>query len=785
MAEKSTSKPIAVLVTREAFTFRSIEEASDQLQKIPDISSNLKSQVDATEWSNDEWTALRDGCRQHAVLEIFLLEVGTALDQQTSKDEVVAALLSKQIEIVKDLADEFRMKILSGFSCLVELATDAPKGRDALIETVTIGESLAAQVGLPEAEADPFGHIRADALDTLARVIAERISEKFRNATESVALLGDNEFSSVMDAVLQTANEVLSEIKIMAKDVVAGMPSEWEFGPVLICLVAEECSTGMLQQITSEHTYVELSEAHLLGLVAWVEKWKLTVQEIFPELSSLVGSKRANFDNRPMLRSSDGKLDIGMAKEALKYANNLLWDVHNMALTEFVFRTKEEIAELLDRCYRAEHQKLEPSDGLLTSSLDMDIYGFIGVPVKKIQEALPPKTNAIPQCLGVILKCLFDAQKTHLNMILTDFESCCARVNDFSQMNRKCETLVNEIRGLVAPESLEALKKQEECVRERYTADAVYAAQKTSYFIFNDIYECGDITGSLFNEVWLQDTGNGIAEQIVITMNDYYGDLKGYLDDKMVIRALEALIKKCYVYYVEQLLARSSVHKSTNESFFADNKKALNRLKDDIGVIKEFFEEIASEKEEPELKAVIALEFKVLETIHEVMSIAAGAGVSHDDIKPCIRALHDSLGKYATVRTIVSGLYRLVNPAELEAATKKLDEEEKDLKTNDSKEDIEVIAHESVPGQNLDVLVLLPSYKPPLAKVDSSVSSPTKPQPNGSQQAKSLLPLELQQELAARGIGGSNTTIISELLKRLKAAEEHLRQKNPRPDDQL
>lgn len=353
---------------------------------------------------------------------------------------------------------------------------------------------------------------------------------------------------------------------------------------------------------------------------------------------------------------------------------------------------------------RADHDKRQTSDDLLTTSLCGDIYGFISLQVKTLRERLTRKSVAMIQLVGVIFKALYDAQRAHRDHFLDDWECCCAGANDFVQMSEKCEDIVQDIRVecILTPVESETLDNQAGRLLGLYMSDAVYAAQKVSYFLFQDIYESEEITPVLFSVAWLDEMqSNEVAEQIIITIGDYYGDLQNYLDDIMIMKALQALITKCVVYYIEQLLDRATKHRSGRDSFFADNKRALERMEGDIGIIKEFFEEIAEEEENRPLKEFIVKEFEVFETFHMVMSIACG--VSGEDIRDYIWAFQNYVQIYSITYAILGDLYHLVNPSEEKALYDTIKSMEEDLLNNEAEHKVEEEEdeHGTVPGLNL------------------------------------------------------------------------------------
>ena len=111
------------------------------------------------------------------------------------------------------------------------------------------------------------------------------------------------------------------------------------------------CSTQILDQIggTEGHKLPDLDASQLLDLVAWVENFRETIEESFPNIGDHT-AKKTYFDKKPDLLQ-DSVVNMDVAKDSLAWANNMLWEVHDLAKDEFLFRTKEQTDEWLDNVY--------------------------------------------------------------------------------------------------------------------------------------------------------------------------------------------------------------------------------------------------------------------------------------------------------------------------------------------------------------------------------------------------------------------------------------------------
>lgn len=348
----------------------------------------------------------------------------------------------------------------------------------------------------------------------------------------------------------------------------------------------------------------------------------------------------------------------------------------------------------------AEHEKSQTTDGLLITSLCEDVYALAGVQMKTIRERLPRKSEAMVSATGQILKTLYLKQKNARDQFLVDFETCCAGANDFVRMSEKLEDILYEIRMecTLTEDAEKTLDEQSGALLAQYSTDAVYAAQKTVVYIFQAIEE--EIGEELFSVPWLDEyTDNDLGRTIFVTIEDFLGDLNGFLDDIMVQKVLEALISRTISYYVGQLLDRSGKHKKGNQSFFADNTRALDRMNGDLRLCKEFFEGLA-EEDFPTLSRAIDQEFEFYETIHEILSIAAGA--SDGDIQDCMFVFCRRVQNVEMTKMIIGDLYHLVNPGEEKSVYEAVDELEEELKSYEEEEKDPSRDRIAVPGVRID-----------------------------------------------------------------------------------
>jgi hypothetical protein len=157
----------------------------------------------------------------------------------------------------------------------------------------------------------------------------------------------------LFSAVLRAANELTSEIGFVQHRMSPCFPRYWAVDALWSTSVAYVCSQQILQQIGGPegHKLPDLTVTQLLDLVAWVEHFRDMIEETFPEIGK-INAKKTYFDARPELLTGNNKqVDMESAQDSLAWANNMLWEVHDLAKDEFLFRTKEQTDEWLDKVY--------------------------------------------------------------------------------------------------------------------------------------------------------------------------------------------------------------------------------------------------------------------------------------------------------------------------------------------------------------------------------------------------------------------------------------------------
>jgi len=553
-----------------------------------------------------------------------------------------------------------------------------------------------------------FTDMRASALKQLYQDFELRGMEVFREVHEEAQARGvdedDEEAKEYFDAILRACNELTAEIAFVQEQMSPCFPPNWALEMLWSTCVAHVCSTQILEQIGGKegHKLPNFETMQLLDLVAWIESFRSTIEETFPNIWAHI-SEKTYFDKKPDLLQEDNRqIDMDVAKDSLAWANKMLWEVHDLSRDEFLYRTNDQFNEWLDNVYDAEHTNDQTSEGRLRTSLCEDVYAVAGVQLRTIQERLTRRSEALVQSVGIILENLYKKQIASRNNFLMDFETCCAASNDFIRMSETCEDLLNDLisETNLTEEGSDQLDTQSGVLLGVYSGDAVFAAQKVHIFIFEPIEE--SIAGDLFSEVWLLElTSNELALTLVKTLEDFMEDLEVFLDELMVGKTLDALVTSTVIFYFKYLLKTATSHKSNKEPLWSDIPRALERIRGDIDTMRGYFDDLMNVY--PALKRAVPEQFEILDTVHELLSIAAGLSQSSD--RDFVILLQKRIRNIPLTKLVVGDLWHVVSPTTEKDIYEKIDVMETELNAvapNDKEAFDVALARRTVPGLRLD-----------------------------------------------------------------------------------
>ena len=371
----------------------------DFFSHIPSTCERLRDDLHSGEWTAEEWSTIRNVSMEHVELEVMLVEAEDSMKSgaHNFNDAVVDSFLEAHVQNVWELGEEIRMRIISGIGTAFELSINNPSGMVALVEAVEVYERAAEsferkRIGRGGGDNRlRFTNMRAAALEQLYQDFELRGVDMFRGVHEHVrhpldvfhcrcvnfhgivlfsfilnrhivlsqaADLAEEEDAANVGftAILKAATELVTEIDIVKHQMSPCFAPHWHVEALWSSCVAHVCSNHIVQQIGGPdgQNLPDLTITQLLELVAWVEYFRETIEETFPEVASMRNTKKTYFEERPELFAGDKRtVNMKNARESLAWVNNMLWEVHRLAQEEFLVRTRSQTDEWLDKVSNA------------------------------------------------------------------------------------------------------------------------------------------------------------------------------------------------------------------------------------------------------------------------------------------------------------------------------------------------------------------------------------------------------------------------------------------------
>ena len=347
--------------------------------QIPTTCDRLREDMHAAEYTNNEWSTLRNVCMEHVDLQILLIEANAGMkarlkhndddDDETrtlssvfsSHDsyEAVDRFLKDHINNVYMLGKEIENRVLLGIENAFELSINNPAGMVALCEAVEVYEHAEEQFLTRNdkgSEKTRFMNIRANALARIYGHFEARGHSVFKNIHEhTTQIAGENDSKKLQfSSILRGATELVAEIDLVKNQMRPCFPPHWRVEVLWASCVSHVCSNQIIQQIggPSGDDLQDLSVTQLLDLVAWIEYFQIHIEESFPKIKEMKTTEKTNAGTDINLFATN-KIEDGMksAKHTVAWANNMLLNVHTMAQNEFLIRTKTQTEQLIGNVY--------------------------------------------------------------------------------------------------------------------------------------------------------------------------------------------------------------------------------------------------------------------------------------------------------------------------------------------------------------------------------------------------------------------------------------------------
>ena len=711
----------------------------DFFSQIPATCDRLRDELNSCEWTDREWTTIRDVCREHVELQIFLVEAEAGMKSRMEGEDNefapepqyttarggmrrqgnsfryapsqanhdgVDRFLSEHVRNVWELGDELQFRVLAGVGAAFDLAQSNPVGMVALVEAVELYESAADEFkrvhqgpvstaksgkkkkknkSKKDDERLSFTDMRRSALEKIAEDFESRGLDIFQSLQQKVVddAAGDDLEEAQFNAVLRAANNLTYQMELVRTKAAPCFPPYWNVDTLWMTCVAAVCSQHIFEHIGGQegNNLDYMTVTQLLDLVAWIESFREKVERTFPNIVKINSMKKTKL--RTVKELLAGKeIDMESAKENLGFVINVLWDIHRLAQDQFIVRTQTQTNGWLTNVYNADHANTQTTEGRLTTSLPEDVWALAGVQLRTIRERLTKKSTVLVDASSMVFRLMQLKQRETRDQFLVDLETCCAASNDFVRMTDQAEIVLTDLESTtdLSNENRGTLEEVANELMRQYSNDAVYAAQSVHKYVFQPIEE--ELADHLFQEEWEKRGQSEMAQTLVRTIEDYMGDIEEWMEEIMVRKAVDALIKASINFYIRRLLLKAG-KKGAKESSFIDNQRALTQIGKDIDVIKGYFDGLVETF--PALERVIESEFEVLRTLLDLLVVAAGfdEDASPIDYLPIIQK---NIRDINITRLMIGDLWHLVNPAGEKEIYAVIDENEAQLKAFDFKE---------------------------------------------------------------------------------------------------
>lgn len=250
--------------------------------------------------------------------------------------------------------------------------------------------------------------------------------------------------------------------------------------------------------------------------------------------------------------------------------------------------------------------------------------------------------------MSFLLSQLHKAQIHHRLMFLTTLKDACAAANDFFRMSEQMELFLSDLIQKYMPivrsntsrdgasSTSMLLQQLGDAVVSQFSQDAVFAAERTQIFIVRTLQQETSISFDLFSKSWEDDwTHNEVVANLIKIFDKYLIQINQYLANNYLYHKTLIISARAMVcFYIRCLVQKADAvgrHKhqlnilGKPEQPFRSPKRVLIRMRDDIGMMSDYFEEKG--KESLALVRMVRNEVGQLEVIHECLGATDSASL--------------------------------------------------------------------------------------------------------------------------------------------------------------
>jgi Exocyst complex component Sec6 len=563
--------------------------------------------------ARDNWKHLQDIVEDHVRMQSFLVNLSMEWLPRPGNKRKLETFLAPAIRSVRELGHKLRATLLDG----IGLAFG-----EGNVENIN---SILASMGLYEAELEKYKKVKSelkvaktimvaemhdDAVDSILDDCHSRTHEVFQFFQEEAAddAASTNAESVCTDAVIQACETMLNATEVVRDDLIPIFPPYWNIFTRWASCVGFVCSQYLLQRIggTEGNHLPYFTPNQLLKFLTWIENFK-----------EQVGFGTINLeDERPDFSIYQVMAKAKWSYDSLRQVITVLWFIHRLLQDQFLFETSEQTKQWLANVFSQEHCKSQTAEGRLITSLPEDLWVIARAHLSTIRERFSLSSIVSFHSTIIVFRCIQTKGKKAWNTHFEDLETCCAAANDALRMIELAEVELEDIKSVselnnAQSEQIEGIVEQ---ITTQFFREAVRLAHAVHKYIFVSIGEV--LKGRIFEWEWEDKSENDMAITITKTLDDYLSDMEKWLEDSLLRKSLDSLVRATIIFYVKQMLLKSIRRRHHT---FSDSERALQRISGDIHSLRAYFETWVDRF--PPLANVLESEFEILYVIVEVLHI--------------------------------------------------------------------------------------------------------------------------------------------------------------------
>lgn len=586
----------------------------DYFNKIPETCHRLAIELAQT---GEDWDQVKDIVDDHVTMQSFLVELVLSWLERPGDKRKVEAYLAPSIRAVRELGHLLRSKLLGGIG-LAFGEGDANNVKSIVAAMQLYEHEVEEFQGRSEAhtkiaKAIMVTGIRKIAMERILEDCDSRAHEIFHCFQEDAA---DDAASTTaeqvgFEAVIQGCEMMLEAIDLVNAELIPLFPLTWNVFPIWTACVGSVCSQHLLQRIGGQEgsNLAFMTPNQLLKAMVWIEAFR-----------EKVGFSRINLDNyRPDFVTAQDLMQGDMGHKSLARVVSVLWDLHRLIERQFLIATQVQTNQWLESVFGQDHFKSQTAEGRLITSLPEDLWVLASAHLTTIRERFLHESSVFLNASIIVFRCIQAKEGSVWRRNHEDVETCCAAANDALRMIELAEVALDDIKfeSKFAQEEFAELDYVVELLTTQFLRDAVYLSKSIHVYVFDPIEDA--LKGRLFEVEWENLTENDMAVTIVRTLEDYLGDIEKWLEESMLRKVIDALVRATANFYIKRLLVKSI---RRHKHLFTNNSRALQRISGDIGILEDFFEGWVEKF--PPLARVLEVEFEILYAIMELLEIGVG-----------------------------------------------------------------------------------------------------------------------------------------------------------------